>query len=352
MEGDDDLTQSDLIELNARRKLELEMLKSNKAVLLHRSNMVKDMMELYQDEETVKCKLVVRFKDEEAVGDGVVREMFSLFWEQMLSKTFHGDTEFSLLMSPHMKPSDYVIMGRIITHQYVLCGTFPVRIAQASIQQALFGTVSEKCLMASFQFFLPPKQRELVKQALDGKQPFPQDELIELFQDFSVSQLPSASNIRHLVLEVATAEFITKPYLALMKMRQGMGSFWNFASKGDIEATYRLSKPTAELVNASLRIEPVDAKESTVARWLKRYILESGDKVAAQLLRYVAASDVLLPDQVIGVRFEVMHDLNMRPKSRTCFCVLILAKNYLSYSHLQDNLDFYLRNPHLWDLAD
>ena len=47
-----------------------------------------------------------------------------------------------------------------------------------------------------------------------------------------------------------------------------------------------------------------------------------------------------------------MSDLAMRPKAQTCFSILTLSKNYRSYARFYDNLDFYMRNPQVWELQD
>ena len=84
---------------------------------------------------------------------------------------------------------------------------------------------------------------------------------------------------------------------------QGMGQFWGAVTQEEVTALYDLSNPTASLVVASLQAFPQNAKEDTVTRWLKRYLIKSGDKMLSKFLRFATALDVLRPQQHIRIQF-------------------------------------------------
>jgi len=104
----------------------------------------------------------------------------------------------------------------------------------------LFGRVSEECLLDSFLQLLPSKQRDIFAGALQGQRPFPLDEVIDILDDHNVQTLPSPENLRGIVLQIATTEFVEKPFLALLKIREGMGRFWDEVSPQSIDAIYQL----------------------------------------------------------------------------------------------------------------
>ena len=357
MEGDEiseeEDTQAHFSVLQERRNKALGLLQFEKCVFVSKSNVYQELLQIYQDEDILRYKLVPRFDEADvATGDGVLRELYSLFWEQFFTQNCHGDTEVAFTITQDMAPDDFCAVGRIITHEFVQCGVFPVRLAKASVLQALFNEVGESDLTESLLCIVPPKQREILGRAMGRRQPFPQDDLIELLEDFKIKKVPTPENIHQQIVRVATAEFVTKPYFALMKLRDGMGQFWGEATKDEINALYQLSKPTASLVIGSLKATPLDSREEAVTRWLKRYLFESGDKMSATFVRFATGSDVLLPKQQIVLRFDSLSEAALRPRSRTCFSVVILPKNYRSYSQLQDNMDLYLRHTAAWDLAD
>ena len=71
---------------------------------------------------------------------------------------------------------------------------------------------------------------------------------------------------------------------------QGMGQFWGAVTQEEVTALYDLSNPTASLVVASLQAFPQNAKEDTVTRWLKRYLIKSGDKMSFKICHSIRLS--------------------------------------------------------------
>ena len=88
MEGDDMPGQGNIHDhfatLNAKRRNAVDLLHSVKYVTVKRF-VFHDLMEIYKDQDIVNYKLYARFEVETATGDGVLSEMYSLFWE-----TFFG----------------------------------------------------------------------------------------------------------------------------------------------------------------------------------------------------------------------------------------------------------------------
>ena len=314
-------------------------------------NIVQDLISIYKDPGILEKNVVVGIEGAEASGDGVLREVYSLFWDSFLSQS-DGNSEHSIPILPNLNQEDYVSIGRILTHQFVLCGMFPVKVSQASMHHTLFGHATDACKIESFLRLLPPRERECISRALKGERPFPTGEIIDLLEDYSVRQLPTADNIKSLVLSVATTEFVTKPFLCLSSMREGMGQMWEKVTKGEIASLYEISRPTASGIIAILECIPENPKEDQIFRGLERYLKGSSNEILAKFLRFCTATDVLLPDRGISVRTEVMPLVAIRPKSYTCFRRLTLPRNYQSYSQMRNNLDFYLRDCSGWDLND
>ena len=119
--------------------------------------------------------------------------------------------------------------------------------------------VEEDCLLDSFLHLLPPRQREVFSGALKGKEPFPQSLVINVLDDYKVQTLPTPKNLRDIVLKISTMEFADKPFLPLLKIREGMGSFWNSVSKEMIDVVYALCNPCASIVAKHLHCVPASA---------------------------------------------------------------------------------------------
>ena len=60
--------------------------------------------------------------------DGLKREAYSLFRKQALEAYLERSSTFVLRVSPEIEESAMRTLGRIISHQYILTGIFPVHI--------------------------------------------------------------------------------------------------------------------------------------------------------------------------------------------------------------------------------
>jgi hypothetical protein len=105
-------------------------------------------------------------------------------------------------------------LGQIITHQFLLYGTFPVQLAQACFEQIVTGTGQDdnECLIQSFLSLLPPGEEQILANALSGGN-FDQNGIIDILSEFEVHVLPTPSNITSTIIQVAKSELIHKPYI-------------------------------------------------------------------------------------------------------------------------------------------
>lgn len=346
-------SESDTIQsLEDKRMKQVCGLLPGRIVLIVRHDVVKELLALYKDDGILCTKLSLSFVDETGLGDGVMREVFSTFWDSFLARFCEGNKQFVFLPRPSLTDEDYVAVGRIITHQFLLTGTFPVQVAEAQIIQTMFGQVSEDCLVCSFLQLLPEREGQILSKAQEDG-PFPKDAILDILSEYNVTSIPTASSLPQVIKQVSRLEMIHKPFFLLQKIREGMGNFWTDITKGEIEEIYRQTTPNAANVTESLDCVISDRKEEQVAGWLVRYLKAADSKMLCQnVLRFCTASDMVLPNKRIAVRFENMSEAAMRPKAMTCFCSLLLPKGYNSFADFSANLDFYLTNTTFWDLMD
>ena len=72
-----------------------------KTIFLDRENVFEKHFDSYRnDPYLIEHTLTVRFNNEEASGDGIAREAFSLFLEQLFVKTFESKNNFILILQP------------------------------------------------------------------------------------------------------------------------------------------------------------------------------------------------------------------------------------------------------------
>ena len=357
LEDDNPLSESERSDkehyshLEVKRKSAYDNLVDVRNVKVTKENIVRDLIELYKDPSIVNCRLLMAIAgQEDAVGKGVLREAYSLFWDNLLANNTMGETEFTIPLAPHF--TTYVSIGRIITHQFVQCSPFLVRISRASITQAIVGDISPEMLIVSFLKLLPPREREVLENGLGESTHFSQNEIMEILEDYSINTLPTPTNLHSLITQIGRNEFAQKPYLSLLRIRRGMGPMWDGVSEREIASIYNLCQPTTQRIVDQIYMAQKDPKDDQIMRWVQRYLKICNNETLVNFLRFCTGTDVLRPDFRINVRTELMPPAAIRPKSQTCFGIIILPRNYTSFSQLRQNMDFYLRNTNLWDLND
>ena len=70
-------------------------------------------------------------------------EVFSLFWERALEKFFEGYSTFVPRVGPDVNESKYQVIGRILSHCFLLTGMFPTAVTKAFVTALLAG---KECL--------------------------------------------------------------------------------------------------------------------------------------------------------------------------------------------------------------
>lgn len=338
--------------LEEKRKKASDALHEDSLITIRRDHIVTDLLSAYQDQDLTSKRLLVTIENDDAYGSGVAREMYALFWDTLLSQYAEGDGEFTIPILLTLTAEDYTNLGRILTHQFVQFGAFPVRINQASIQQAIFGHVPDECILSSFLRLLPSREKKCLSNALLGKEPFPVEEVLEVLEDYNIREMPSSKNIRTILLQVAKNELVTKPYMHLLNIRKGMGSFWDDVTKEEVNSLYNISQPTAQRIISCLQCSPKDSKETQTLRWLTRYLKASSDVILSNFLRFCSGTDVVVPGATIALKFNTLPPAAIRPMAKIYFRILYLPKHYDSFSQMRSNLDVYLSNPSKWDLED
>lgn len=357
MEGDKSLgIEAHFHTLQARRREEETKLELQRHyIIVDKNDVVKQLLEMYRKDEAISNnKLVVSFEGEQANGDGLLRELYSLFWESFFSQNYEGSNQYTLCVSPNLSEEDFTALGRLITHMFIQCGTFPVKLVKASMYQALFGAVSDEIVLDSFLRLLPPAETQMLSDVLNGKKVLPLvlDEVFDILDEYQERTCPTSTNLKATLVKIGKAEFVTKLFLPLLKIREGMGKFWDSVTKEEVDSVYELCTPSPSRVIKLLHIVPVNPQEAKLERWLRRYLKEADSVTLGLFPRFSTGNDMVLPGRQIKVRFENMAFLAMRPTACTCFQVLTLPRNYQTYHRLRENLDFFIKNPALWDLQD
>jgi hypothetical protein len=358
MEGDEDINEEDtraaqlLQSLEQRRQEAFQMFLDEKHVIISKTNLVQQLLDLYADDGLSGYRMRVTIDEYDATGDGVLRELFAMFWEQFLPENGDGAEHYTLALQSSYSDSVYEALGRLIEHQFLMCGTLPLKLVEALLHQLVAGRVDENCLERSLLSMMTTSERRVINDANYGRN-FDTARILEILAEYGVQTFPRPDNIKAIVLEVARAQLVRKPFYALTRMKEGMSAtFRSLVTTDDIAAMYCVCVPTTRNVLDTHYSDPKYPEEAKTFRWLLRYVGELSKESASSLLRFATACETIIPGKRVKVEFETMSEVALRPRARTCFRILVLPKNYRTYMQLKRNIDCHIMKPEHWDLED
>ena len=201
---------------------------------IHRDSVYSDVIQMYQKnlEEIMKeFPFRVEFFNERAIDTGgVCRDLYSCFWEQAYIKHFDGDKLLVPAVHANSEISVFPILGTILAHGYFVCNFLPVRLAFPIIASVFHGTdihIPDKVLLESLIDFVSVHDGSVLRDATlyQSTPDFPvhmKSKLIDILSKLECTEIPSPSNIKLLLTNVARYQFAVKPLGLLYAMRSGV----------------------------------------------------------------------------------------------------------------------------------
>ena len=324
---------------------------------ISRSTIYEDVLNLYQNDEITKeCPIYIEFIGEIAVDyGGVQRDMYAGFWHKAYSVLFEGATLLTPMIHPQMDMNTFTVIGRILSHGYMVSGTLPIRIALPTLICMLLGpaaasSISDKVLLNTFLDFISTYERSTLKLALacDGVS-FPvsvQEELTTVLGGFGCRQLPTPSNLPKLVIQVARYIFLTKPAASIAMIHCGVShrEFWCKKSPEDLCCIYQRLTTSPKKVISLIEIpEVTTAQEDRVSHYLRTMIGNMQPGELRSFMRFVTGSCVCITYK-IKITFNSLSGFARRPIAHTCTCTLEIPVTYVNYDDFHNEFYSILTN--------
>ena len=142
------------------------------------------------------------------------------------------------------------ILGRILSHGYLVADFLPLRIALPTLTAMLLGPstpIATNALLESFLDFISNFERTTFKRALlhAEDKAFPsnvQEELMTYLSRFGCRVVPAPSSLIVVIEQTARYEFITKPAAGIALINSGIPNchcqFCNGKSQADVQKIY------------------------------------------------------------------------------------------------------------------
>lgn len=325
-----------------------------------RISVFEDVLEMYKKKSIMgEYPIRVAFEGEMAIDQGgVTRDMFSAFWDECYSSMFDGSTLLVPMLCPQTDTSVFPVVGSIISHAYLVSGFLPVRIALPCIIGILLGpsaSITQSVLCEAFLEYISATERTIFKDALDTSTcTFSlevQEKLLSTLSRFGCRQLPTPSNLKTCLVQVAQFEFCCKPAAAISYMHSGIppshAAFWVSQSVTGICSIYKtLAVSCRKVLDVIKWPEDMNAAEDRVSSYLVEMIGNMTSSLVQRFLRFVTGSSVLTVKN-LEVQFNRLSGVARRPIAHTCSCLLELPVCYANYCDFHDEWMSILNDPEL-----
>ena len=191
--------------------------------VVDRYNIIEEMFNVFSKRVRQKF-LSFTFKSEIAVGDGVSKDAYSTFFEEIYKQRCAG---IDANVPTSLTETEAERFGTIISQAYIQHNVFPVRLAKAVFEYLIFDIVRDETLIESLLLYIHNREREIIRKCLDdaSKVITYKDELWDILIDCEVSTPPNDRNFKELMIEAAKKQFIQKAFYIKKKNANWIGRF-------------------------------------------------------------------------------------------------------------------------------
>ena len=312
---------------------------------VRRESIYDDVIKVYECGEIItECPISIVYDSEVAIDEGgVTRDMFSGFWEEAYSQLFDGVTILTPLVHAHTNMAIFPILGKIISHGYLVCGYLPVRISLPSLILMLLGpntTIPRSFLLDALMDFISDNEREKLRSTLQCKTtssfatPEIKSDIISILSRLGCRQMPTPQNLAEIIVSVAKYEFCNKPAAATTMIYCGIPDehkrFWCELGIDGISALYTSLTVTSDKVLKIIHCDCQNPAEERILSYLTGLIGNMRTDDLRNFLRFTTGSSVCVA-QSIKVIFNTSSGLARQPYAHTCSNTLQLPVSYTNF---------------------
>lgn len=176
--------------------------------------------------------------------------------------------------------------------------------------------------------------------------------LIGILSRFGIRCNPSPRNLKEMLKQVASFEFLVKPTAAITAIYLGIPSahspFWNQHSVAQLLSLYRAqSVSRAKVLSLFEDAEGLDPNQQRVLGYLRQFVASMSVDDLRAFLRFVTGSTVCSIND-ITVAFNNLDNFARRPIAHTCHPSLELSTSYVTYPEFVSEFHAVLRDQLSW----
>ena len=182
---------TNVVNLELKRRYEPNdlMAKTTEKLLIfsvHRNYIVKSLFKIYNSYvSTTQHFIQLVFKEENASGDGVTKDVYAHFYNEIFSLHSAG---INVNVPTGLLEEEYETLVKIITQAFIQYNMFPTQLSKAFFEQVVTDSIRD-----SFKDFVLPKEEDVIEKLLRGENIGQEDKgsLFEVFGDSGVLKMLS-----------------------------------------------------------------------------------------------------------------------------------------------------------------
>lgn len=324
-------------------------------VRFHQGNTYQELIDHYKnkdfrlevDENLCKVERVLpNGETEKGEGIGLLRDIFTEFWDGFYSKCDGHDVKIPILRH-NMGEEEWKAVGRIIVDGYKLMDYFPIKLAKPMVEDAFFGE-SQADLIEEFLHAVSPVEQTVLRNAMSSFNDVDFEELCDILSSHDCLKLPSAENIRDLVKEISHKEILQEPKFVIECWKPVFQTDLHI-TRSKLDEIYDKKLPTVKKLLQLMKFpSDMDFIQKTTANHLKRFVRSLNKQALEAFIRFCTGSNILGAE--ISIEFNKMSGFGRRPTARTCGCVLSIPVTYDSYTEMREEFNNILSS-NVWEMG-
>ncbi|CAI5655050.1 unnamed protein product [Oreochromis niloticus] len=301
---------------------------------VRRGHCLTDLISAFKDSNIISSEVNIKMllpngELEQGEGSGVLRDCLTEFWMDFYDSCTLGVEVKVPFIRHDFQCEEWQAIARVFVVGWKQAGYFPVKLAIPFLEEILYGSTTSS-LKDSFLLYVSQEERSVLLKALDDFSSVDTDELLEVLDAHECKQVPTKDTLLPVLAQIGHKVIIQAPMFVIKCWRPVVGSVAGLLPPEGLHHFIAEKKPTVKTVKELLIFpEEMTAAQSTVSRYLKRYIGEIDFNYLQLFLRFCTGSNLL--DKAILIEFIETTDFLRRPQSHTCGCVLKLPLGYHSY---------------------
>jgi len=326
-----------------------------KAITVHRMKIYDELIEIFMQQDILNYELNVTVLDvkgrpESGMGAGVMKDVISLFYEELKNSNLHGGNYMVPVPRHNCSRSQWMSIARIIVYGIKRLEYMPLFLSKCFFAYTLFGeeNLKPETLISGLLEFVSLEEKDILEKARKDFEIVDKDELLDVLSGYKCFSNPTSGTIDTILAELAHLHLIQAPKYISTAFQEIFSKHKLFSSYEVLNDTYKLKLPTPRKLTKVLKFPDVmSAQEQEISTFLINFTKSLQQDHLFKFLRFVTGSDNL-PD-VLNINFTKQS--YRAPVARVCANLLEVDDSYSCYNEISEEIMNILKNPECWRFA-